>query len=128
MALGLSLVDHPFLSKLLGYDDLYGSKSITNAVVLPKAMWFHTQHAIKLLLNFIVANLVKKLTFNQVDALATLLDGEPSGVKNCYHLALRLGFTEKDTNAMRRDGTGESHHAKDFLDYFQVYPLFFSPL
>ena len=49
-------------------------------------------------------------------------------LKNWYHLARLLGFTEKDTNAMRRDGTGESHHAKDFLDYFQVYLLFFSPL
>ena len=79
-----------------------------------------------MLLNFIADNLVKKLTFNEVDRLARLLDEESYVLRSWYHLARLLGFTEKDINAMRRDGTIEWHHAKDFLDYFQVYLIFFS--
>ena len=55
-----------------------------------------------------------------VDDLSAMLDSDSTVVKNWYYLAILLGFTDAETNAMRRDGTGGGHHAKDFLISFQV--------
>ena len=59
-----------------------------------------------------------------VDDLSAMLDSDSTVVKNWYYLAILLGFTEAETNAMRRDGTGGGHHAKEFLISFQVLLLF----
>jgi len=54
-----------------------------------------------------------------VDDLSAMLDSDSTVVKNWYYLAILLGFTDAETNAMRRDGTGGGHHAKEFLISFQ---------
>ena len=55
-----------------------------------------------------------------MDEISAMLDSESTVVKNWYYLAILLGFNEDETNAMRRDGIGGGHPARDFLIHFQV--------
>ena len=60
------------------------------------------------------------MDYVQIEELSGCLDPDSTVTKNWYHLALFLNYNEDEISAMRRDGFGGGHPAKDFLIRLQV--------